>query len=530
MSRWWRILLIAAVVVVVALAGATIYACRSPIGLPDKYTQVNRTPKIFPDYEGCTIPPNIAPLNFLIEEGGTKVCVKIHATNGDEIVVGSRNGKIDIPIEPWRELLAANVGASVRFDVYVHDSADGWRKFETISNQIAREAIDPYVAYRLLDGPNHNMLPSMATIERHVESFDERPIWVSSEGSCANCHTFINNDPARMLIHIRGGSTAMIVARDGVVEKINTRTRYNPPIGFTAWHPNGRVAAFSCNMLRLLHKDAGESRAAIDYTSDLGLYDLETRSIVSNRAISRPDRRESYPNWSPDGRYLYFVSGAKPWPAGTGKKQLVPPEFQDIQYDLLRIGYDAETGQWGDVETVLSAEELGLSINQPRISPDGRFLMFIAAEYGGFPLYLDSDLYMLDVASMEHWPLTEANSDQCDSWHTWSLNNRWVVFGSKRRDHILTKLYITYIDEAGQAGKAFVLPQHDPTIYTTLLKTYNVPELVTGPIPWGPEQLRAVITPEVTARRVDAISSATTEPGEAPPPDETEWDDESSLN
>ncbi|MHC4985420.1 MAG: TolB family protein [Planctomycetota bacterium] len=531
MSRRRRTVLGASAIGILILAGVAIYACRSPIGLPDQYAEIDRTPRIFPDYQDCVIPPNIAPLNFLVEEGGSKVCVRIHGPNGEEIVVGSRNGKINIPIGPWRELLSANPGGSVSFDVYVYGGSDGWRRFKTFDNQIAHEPIDPYVVYRLLDGPNHNLLPGMATIQRHLESFDERPIWVSSEGSCANCHTFINNDPSRMLMHIRGADgTAMVLARDGAVEKINTRTRYNPPIGFTAWHPNGQVAAFSCNMLRLLHKTAGESRAAIDYTSDLGLYDLETQSIVSTRAISRPDRRESYPNWSPDGKFLYFVSGDKPWPAGTGKKQIIPPEFQDIQYDLMRIAYDAETGEFGAVETVLSAEQFGLSINEPRISPDGRFLMFIAAEYGGFPLYLDSDLYILNLESGDTWPLTEANSDQCDSWHTWSINNRWVVFGSKRRDHILTKLYITYIDEDGQASKPFVMPLRDPTRYNGLLKTYNVPELVTGPVPWGPSELGTVITPSVTARHVDAISSATTEPDETPPPSETQWDDESSLN
>ena len=531
MRRPWRSVLIVVGMVTIALAGAAIYAHRAPIRLPDDYTEVDRAPRIFPDYRGCVIPPNIAPLNFLVEEGGSKVCVKIHAPNGDPIVVGSRNGKIRIPIDLWRELLSANAGEFVEFDVYVYDNADGWRRFKTVRNRIAREPIDPYVVYRLLDGPNHNIRPGMATIQRHLESFEERPIWVSSEGSCANCHTFINNDPSRMLMHIRGADgTAMVIARDGAVEKINTRTRFNPPIGFTAWHPTGRVAAFSCNMLRLFHKDAGESRAAIDYTSNLGLYDLATHGIVSHRSISRLDRRESYPNWSPDGKVLYFVSGDKPWPAGTGRKHIIPPEFQDIRYDLMRISYDIETGQWGAVETVLSGEQFGQSINQPRVSPDGRFLLFIGADYGGFPLYLDADLYMLDLHSGEHWPLTEANSDQCDSWHTWSINGRWVVFGSKRRDHILTKLYITYIDEDGQAGKAFVLPQEDPAMYNGLLKTFNVPELVTGPVPWGPEQLRTVITPSVTARRVDAISSATTELDDAPPPEETEWDDESSLD
>ncbi len=523
----WIVLGLVVIAALVA-AGALI---RPPVRLPEQFTEVDRAPKIFPDYQDCVIPPNIAPLNFVVDEAGPTVCARIYADRGDDIVVGSRNGKVVIPIGPWRDLLAANVGEVVRMDVYARNDTDGWRRFRTVSNQIANEPIDPYVVYRLLDGPNHNLNPGMATIERHLESFDERPLWASTKGSCANCHTFINNDPSRMLMHIRGADgTAMVLAQDGVVEKINTRTRFNPPIGFTAWHPSGKVAAFSCNKLRLVHKTAGESRTAIDYISDIGLYHLASHTITSTRAVSRPDRRESYPYWSPDGKYLYFVSGALPWPTDADKELTPPAEFLEVQYDLMRIGYDVETGRWGDPEVVLSAEQFGQSINEPRISPDGRFLMFIAAPYGGFPLYLDSDLYILDLATGKHWPLAEANSDQCDSWHTWSLNNRWVVFGSKRRDHILTKLYITHIDEDGQATKAFVIPQKDPALYNRQMKTYNVAELVTGPVAWGPKELREVIAPTVTARPVDAVSSATTDWDQAPPPGETKWQEDSPLN
>ena len=188
---------------------------------------------------------------------------------------------------------------------------------------------------------------------------------------------------------------------------------------------------------------------------------------------------------------------------------MIPQEFLKIQYDLKQIAYDVDTDQWGQVKTILSHKELGRSIVEPRVSPDGRFLMFTAAAYGGFPLYIDSDLYMLDLETDDYWPLTQANSDQCDSWHTWSINGRWVVFASKRRDHLLTKLYFTWIDEQGHASKAFLLPQEDPTYYDALLKTYNVPEFITSPIPFTKDQLRQVISPSESAWPVDAISRAT---------------------
>ena len=499
---------------------ASVVVCGSlhlrPASVPGEYILADHSVRISPDYRDCVAPPNIAPLNFVIQEEGSRFCVRIHAPKGDEIVVSSRSGKIVIPIKRWRDLLDLNRGSDVSFDIYARDGQGLWQRFETIRNHVAHEPADPYIVYRLLAGPNHSFRPDMGIQERHIESFDERWLVPYGKDRCVNCHTFTNNDPQSMILHLRGDKdegNAMILARDGQVTKINTVTPFNPaPAAFTAWHPSGKVAAFSMNKPRLLHLTAGESRTTIDLTSDLGLYVIETNTVLSTRAISRPDRRETYPAWSPDGRYLYFVSGKKPWSAKTEGPETIAT-FRQIKYDLMRIGYDIETHRWGEVETVLSGDEFGLSINEPRISPDGRFLLFIAAEYGGFPVYLDSDLYILKLDSGKYWPLAKANSDQCDSWHSWSTNGRWVVFGSKARDHLLTKVYFTYIDANGQASKPVLLPQRDPTHYDSLLMTYNAPEFVTGPVQFDQEQLLESIRSSPAGQQADAISRATVNVG-----------------
>jgi hypothetical protein len=530
MNRLWRTVLIVGGVLILASVGTTFYATRHSTRLPDQFVQVDRPPRTSPDYQDCVIPPNIAPINFLVKEEGSNVRARIHADAGEEIVVGSRNGKIIIPLKRWKDLLAANVGGQIRVDVFVEDPETGWQRFETFSNQIAQDPIDPYVVYRLMGAPNHFVRPDMVSIERHIESFEERDIWVSTPGSCTNCHTFTNNDPSRMLLHLRGtDGTAMVWAEGDSIKKIDTRTSYNPPLGFTAWHPSGRVAAFSTNMLRLLHKSTGQSRANIDYKSDVGLYVLAENSVISTPDLSNPNRRETYPTWSPDGKTLYFASAEQPWPDSMGRDVIVPPEHRRIKYDLMRIDYDIDTGEWGELETVLSGDELGQSVSAPRISYDGRFLIFLGAPYGAFPTYLDSDLHILDLTTGEHRPMTEINSDKTDMRHSWSLNSRWIIFASKRRDGLFAKLYIAHIDENGRAGKAFLLPQEDPTYYDTLLKAYNAPELLTGPMKYGPEELGQVINPDVDAEPTDAITGATPDM-DAPTKTDEQWDSESTLN
>jgi len=519
MNRAWRIaLLIITPILVISVTAWAILAPREA-RIPQTYVQVGRAPVLSLDYVDCVIPPNIAPLNVVIREDGSRYCVQVHGPRGNPIVVGADDGEINIPLKPWRALLEANRGEKVGLDVYVRQEGH-WRRFETVTNTVATDPMDPYVVYRLLAGPNQESWPIMGIQERHVESFESRWLLPYSRDRCVNCHTFINNDPSRMMFHLRGqeGKAMLFARRDGDVEKINTVTQFNPfPAAFSAWHPSGKVVAFSVNNTRLAHKTVGQSRATVDVTSDLALYQVETNTVISTRAICLPDRRETCPTWSPDGRYLYFVSGAKPWPETIVGNEIIDT-FRDVKYDLMRIAYDVETGQWGDLEIVLSGDELGLSLNQPRISPDGRFLIFAGAAYGAFPIYLDTDLYMLDLKSGEYWPLAEANSDRGDSAPRWSTNGRWIVFSSRRRDHELAKLYFAHIDANGRAAKPVLLPQQSPTEYDWRLVVYNVPTFVTGPVQVTQDQLLRGIRSSPTGRQADAVSTATADEDYEPPP------------
>ena len=55
-----------------------------------------------------------------------------------------------------------------------------------------------------------------------------------------------------------------------------------------------------------------------------------------------------------------------------------------------------------------------------------------------------------------------------------------MVFSSRRDDGLYTRPYICYIDEAGKAHKAFMLPQQNPKkYYQDLMLSYNIPEFIT---------------------------------------------------
>ena len=85
------------------------------------------------------------------------------------------------------------------------------------------------------------------------------------------------------------------------------------------------------------------------------------------------------------------------------------------------------------------------------------------------------------------------NSDDTESFHSWSSNSRWIVFSSRRGDGVFTRPFIAHIDSTGQATKPFELPACDPDYHRQLLKSYNVPELITGPVSWTPQDIARVL-------------------------------------
>ncbi|HUT25788.1 MAG TPA: hypothetical protein VM492_15735, partial [Sumerlaeia bacterium] len=278
----------------------------------------------------------------------------------------------------------------------------------------------------------------------------------------------------------------------------------------------GRLAVFSVfNVKQFFHAARVELRDFVELDSAMAYYDLEKQNVGAVPPLSMKDQLEAQPAWTPDGRRLYFSSAPKLWADLDGA---TPEKAMQLKYDLKRVAYDLETDTWGEVETVLSAEETGLSVLLPRVSPDGRFLLFCMCEYSCFPLnQADSDLYLMNLATNEYEKLDAVNSDQADSWHSWSTNSRWIVFSSKRTSTLFTKLYFSYIDETGKAHKPFLLPQKDPKFYDTFIRLYNVPELITGPVKVSRRALGRALRSSKQIE-VDSITGATPKTPASEPP------------
>ncbi len=144
----------------------------------EEYNSLDRPAGIHPDYTDTVIPPNIAPLNFLVREKGTGYYVKIYSKQGKGIDIYNRSPCIEIPIRPWRKLLSLNHGQKLCFDVYVADDKNQWSKFETITNTIANAELDRYLTYRKIT--ICVQWKDMGIYQRDLENFPEtgkHPRW-----------------------------------------------------------------------------------------------------------------------------------------------------------------------------------------------------------------------------------------------------------------------------------------------------------------------------------------------------------------
>jgi hypothetical protein len=266
-----------------------------------------------------------------------------------------------------------------------------------------------------------------------------------------------------------------MLVMDGQMRKI--KTKQDPmfrPIAYASWHPNGRHIAGTCN--RFIGHHPANARLyyfqALEKRGDLVVYDVENNTISTTKGVFGHEYIETHPCWSPDGKYIYYARGKD-------VAITVPEDWEKSEFDLMRVACDVDTNTWGSPETVKAYSELGLSCAFPRPSPCGKYVLHILSDKTTYPIHQQSsDVYLLDLDSLEHRRLDAVCSDLAESYPRWSSNGRWFSFVSNRRDGMSALPYFAYFDTEGQAHKAFVLPQEDPTFYDTFIDTYNVVELV----------------------------------------------------
>ena len=404
------------------------------------FTDSAELPAIFPDYVGVTVPETMAPLRFEMADG--RRCSYTVGQVGDTLLY---------TVSAWEKGSRTGVRYAP-FPVF-----------------LSHDEIDPYVAYRLIE-PGYESWRDMGLYGRELASYEEKPIVTNraTGGGCVNCHAFPGGDPSRMMFHARGagGGTVFMDGADAHLLNLTTVGPHRQGV-YPAWHPDGRYIVYSSNSTQQSFPVHGSQQVEVyDHFSDLILFDTQTDSVILYPPLALESQMETFPAWSPDGNTLYYCS------ADTVSD--VAAERALIHYRLMAA--DFRDGAFaGEPRTVW--ENDSLSVSFPRVK--GKWLLFTASAYGTFPIWhREADLWLLDLETGEARPAAELNSDDVESYHSWSSNGCWVVFSSRRLGGRYTRLFFAHFDGEGGFSKPFLLPQKEMWHNDVRLKSYNVPEFV----------------------------------------------------
>ena len=489
-----------------AIAMLLLSSCAGHPDVPASSKAAKCLPAIFPDYCDVTIPCNIAPLNFMLPADEYSECVARFSTpDGKQQTYGS-GVKVQIPESEWHDMLDASKGKRIKVEVWGRKDGE-WLSFNPFEIQVAEEPIDEYVSYRLIE-PSYVAWTYMEIAQRNLTSFEETQIFNNeitmndrAKGQCINCHSYQNYKTDNMLFHVRLSNAGTVIVNDGKVSRVNMKRDYTISGGvYPSWHPTEKLVAFSTNLTRqAFHTSHPNKIEVYDLASDMILYDVETDSVqvVSNDSTLL----EIYPTWSPDGKYLYYGKSV-PLPEEMRDKD-IRTTFPKIQYNLVRRSFDIATHRFGEEELVYDAASDDKSVTLPRLSPDGRYLLFALGQYGCFhSRHHDADIVCIPMDRYDGTPLTAEtcgaldlspvnSKNYSDSYPSWSSNGHWIMIASRRDDDNYSRVYFAYFNN-GKVGKAFLMPQEDPEYHTFLLKSYNRPEFMVEPVKISVEEFSKV--------------------------------------
>lgn len=456
--------------------------------IPATYADSDALPRIYPDYREVTIPVNIAPLTFELDEEADEMVARYKV--GDQEIVCA--DKMQPDMDDWRSMIDKAKGGAISVDVYVR-RGEQWTHCKPFNIYVSPDSIDSYLSYRLIP-PSFVSYEALTISQRCLENYDESVIYdnmlcgFEKEGQCINCHHYQQYNPERMQFHARQKSGGTVIAYDGKLKKVNMKNDSILSAGvYPAWHPWLNLIVYSTDKTHQnFHTTHSDKIEVYDAASDIIAYDVEKGEVTNLE--NDTTEFEVFPAWAPDGRTLYYCSAHFDRDSSVSRISDVINRYQELKYNIYKKSFDPDTRQFGSHELVFSADSLDKSAVLPRISPDGRFLVFTLATYGYFHIWHhDADLWMMDLQTGACGPMKEVNSSDTESYHTWSSNGRWLVVSSRRDDGTFTRPFFAHIDKDGKCSKPFELPQADPDYHRQFLRCYNIPEFMKGPVTISPQ-------------------------------------------
>jgi len=320
----------------------------------------------------------------------------------------------------------------------------------------------------------------------------ERRSRVVMEGlhTCANCHSF-SGDGKTLGMDVDGpendkGTYAIVpLQRRTEIRNEDVITwnsfREKPPghhtIGFLSQiSPDGKFAITTLNESVYVanFKDYRFLQVFYPTRGILAWYSRASGKMAAFPGADDPRYVQTDAVWSPDGKYLVFARAVAkdPYPAGRPLAAYANDANETpLQYDLYRVPFNG--GKGGKPEPIAGASANRMSNTFPKVSPDGRWIVFVQCRNGQL-MRPDSQLYIVPSSGGEARRM-RSNTALMNSWHSFSPNGRWLVFSSKSRSPY-TQMFLTHLDSNGDDSPPILVENA-----TAANRAVNIPEFVNIP-------------------------------------------------
>jgi tetratricopeptide (TPR) repeat protein len=308
--------------------------------------------------------------------------------------------------------------------------------------------------------------------------------------TCTNCHSF-SSDGKTMGMDLdgpngdKGAYVLAPIARETVIEtgdviswnSFPDKPEGHKTIGFLSRvSPDGQHVATTLNEEVFVTNFLDYKFLQVFYPTRgiLGYYSRSSGEIKALPGADDPKFVHCDPVWTPDGEHLVF---ARAEARDAYAKDMVLPERANdametpIQYDLYRMPFAG--GRGGRPEPIAGASANGMSNNFPKVSPDGKWIVFVKCRNGQL-MRPDSTLWIVPATGGTARKM-RCNTRLMNSWHSFSPNGRWMVFSSKANTPY-TQMFLTHIDEEGNDSPPVLIPGS-----TAANRAVNLPEFVNRP-------------------------------------------------
>ena len=335
-----------------------------------------------------------------------------------------------------------------------------------------------------------------------ISSYEPPPVVLENLPVCGNCHSF-SSDGQHLGMDVDLGSdkgayalTAFeeetVLSKDKLISWSDyVRGEEVPTFGMLPRvSPSGRfvLAGVKDRAVFLPREDVLYSQIFFPVMGILAYYDRLTGEISEIPGADDESFVQSNGVWTPDGEHILFARAPAAELSSEARTEdiiLTLEESAEVlggeeflaraqeggnrfRFDLYRVPFN--DGRGGEPEPIPGASDNGMSNYFPKFSPDGKWIVFTQA-HSFMLLQPDSKLFIMPADGGEP-RLMNANTDEMNSWHSWSPNSRWLVFSTKAFGPY-TQLMLTHIDENGMDSPPVWLRN-----FTAADRAANIPEFV----------------------------------------------------